>query len=283
VNCLEFKESAAAYAIGALDPPEREEFEQHLAEPREHDGCEVALQRATNAASLLAASLPPERPGPNVWTRIERAITAEATARAAQAPRPAEARRRARAWWREAAGWSLAAAAAAVAFVTSVEWRHSQQRFAEATRDLRRYEDTDLQKQACLNELANARMALRQKAQAISLIEDPTTRLVQLAAQGNVPYRASAIVNPEKGRAMLLSSALPPQPGKDYQLWVIRGDEKVSAGVLHSTEGGATIATIEPEVLGKGAPDAFAVTIEPEGGRPQPTGPIVLVGALPRT
>ena len=109
----------------------------------------------------------------------------------------------------------------------------------------------------------------------------PDTLLIQLAAQGDVPYRASALMNGVAGEAMLLSSALEPQPGKDYQLWLIRGDRKISAGLLVAeADAAATLARIDPMLLADGTPDAIAVTIEPAGGMPQPTGPIVLLGKL---
>jgi anti-sigma-K factor RskA len=300
VTCAEFKENVAALALGALDPAEKAACEAHLASEGRHDGCEAELARASETAALLAATLPPVRPRPQTWQRIEaelpsrdaasspsdraRAAVASAQGGEAGARRPPGRRTGSRAGgWREGAAWGLAVAAAAVAFVMGVERRNAERRLGEAEREIARAESVDLQKQACLNELASARIALRQKAAAISLIEDPRTRLVQLAAEAGMPYRASAIVNPVLPNAMVLASSLPPQPGKDYQLWLIRGQEKISAGILQTGATGATIATVPREILAGGAPDAFAVTIEPAGGVPQPTGPIVLVGKLPQT
>ena len=89
-----------------------------------------------------------------------------------------------------------------------------------------------------------------------------------------------ALWNQEQARAILLSSALQPQEGKDYELWLIRGDKKIPAGLLEVAGGQPTIAQIDPALLREGRPDALAVTIEPAGGMPQPTGPIVLLGKL---
>ena len=97
-----------------------------------------------------------------------------------------------------------------------------------------------------------------------------------------MPYRASAIVNAAHGNAFVLAH-LPPQKDKDYQLWLIRGQEKISAGILPSDASGSTMVPVPGNLLAAGAPDAFAITIEPTGGMPQPTGPIVLVGAMPKT
>lgn len=303
MTCAEFKDQVAALALDALEPAERAACEAHLDHEGPHDGCEGELARAQETAAAIAMSLPATAARPELWDRIAAEIRADAAphstaartaarARIASAARPGRDGRdgddgqRAggtrRGSWREAAAWSLAVAAAAIAFVMGVERRKSEERLGESQRELARTESVDQQKQLCLNELAAARVALRQKAAAIQLIEDPGTRLVQLAAQGGVPYRASAIVNPTHGNAMVLAH-LPPQAGKDYQLWLIRGQEKISAGILPTDPSGATVVPVPRDLLADGAPDAFAVTIEPTGGMPQPTGPIVLVGAMPKT
>ena len=69
---------------------------------------------------------------------------------------------------------------------------------------------------------------------------------------------------------------------RDYQLWMIRGEEKISAGLLVTQAGGGGTLRVAAELLEVGAPDAFAISIEPKGGMPQPTGPIVLVAPVPR-
>lgn len=286
MTCAEFKENVAALALQALDPAERERCEAHLATAGPHEGCEEAFRKAIETTALIGAALPPAKPAPELWSRIAAHLEAERptldAGGAGRAARAADAAG-ARPWrWREAAAWTLALAASAVAFVTAVEYRHSEQRLLESQNELARADDLDRQRVACLNELASARISARLRAQAISLIESPGTRVVPLAAQGGAPYRASAIVTPGVSNAVLVASELKPEEGKDFQLWLIRGQDKVSAGILHPDPTGMTIAAIPPEILSGGAPDAFAITLEPTGGMPQPTGPIVLVGALPK-
>jgi anti-sigma-K factor RskA len=85
-------------------------------------------------------------------------------------------------------------------------------------------------------------------------------------------------------RAAVLYAAGPPAPqGKDYELWVIRGDRKLPAGLLRTQPTGAILARIDAALLSEGPPDALAVTVESAGGAPQPLGPIVLAGAFPHT
>jgi anti-sigma-K factor RskA len=177
--------------------------------------------------------------------------------------------------------WIAAAAAAVVAFVFGAEYRIGQREIARMDRELALAGATGRDKEICMRELANVRVSLREREAALSLLGAPGTQLVQLAAQGGEDYHASALLNPGTRNAMILTTALKPLQGKDYQLWLIRGNEKISAGVLRTDPSGAALARIGDEVLAGGRPDAFAVTIEPPGGMPQPTGPIILLGKVP--
>ena len=296
MNCATFKDDVAAYVLGILEPAERAAFERHLDEAIAHEGCREALAEAYETTALLGAALPPLEPGAEVWSGIERGISAAASsdasapARAGAASRASSASRGASAsrpasrggsGRREAIAWISALAAAAVAFVFGMEYRISQRELASRDRELALAAATDRDKDICMRELASARVSLREREAALSLLGAPGTQLVQLAAQGGEDYHASALLNPGTRNAMVLTTALKPLQDKDYQLWLIRGNEKISAGVLRTDPSGATLARISDEVLAGGRPDAFAVTIEPQGGMPQPTGPIILLGKVP--
>jgi anti-sigma-K factor RskA len=70
-------------------------------------------------------------------------------------------------------------------------------------------------------------------------------------------------------------SAAPPD--KSYQLWLVPASgNPISAGILtpEAGVGSRLVATMPTGIAAK----AFAVTIEPAGGSPQPTGSKVLVG-----
>jgi anti-sigma-K factor RskA len=90
---------------------------------------------------------------------------------------------------------------------------------------------------------------------------------------------AMVFVEPDTRRGFFYVNNLPALPaGKTYQLWVIT-DKPVSAGVFSLDRGrkGRLMLQNIPEV---GKIQKFAVSLEPEGGRPQPTGSIYLAGAL---
>jgi len=90
---------------------------------------------------------------------------------------------------------------------------------------------------------------------------------------------AMVFVEPDTRRGFFYANNLPAPPaGKTYQLWVIT-DKPVSAGVFSLDRGR------KGRVMLQNVPDVtklkqFAVSLEPAGGRPQPTGSIYLAGDL---
>ena len=80
----------------------------------------------------------------------------------------------------------------------------------------------------------------------------------------------------EEGRAVLVGSRLDElDDDRTYQLWAISGDTPRSAGVFAPSSAGEVDEAVDAP---SSAPDAWAVTIEPDGGSPSPTGDIVFQG-----
>ena len=81
--------------------------------------------------------------------------------------------------------------------------------------------------------------------------------------------------------AVLQIAELPATPDdKDYQLWIIRDGEPVSAGLFSLDRDREnyylSIENFVEQDLSLIA--AVAITIEPKGGMPQPTGDMFLIG-----
>lgn len=55
-----------------------------------------------------------------------------------------------------------------------------------------------------------------------------------------------------------------PEPGTDFELWVVRGNEPISLGVMDPEDDGQTVLVADTFIPG----DVFAVTIEQVGGSP---------------
>jgi hypothetical protein len=269
MTCGEFKEQVAALALGMLDTGERAACERHLGEVATHEGCLAALRQANETAALLALSLPPVAPAAATWTAIE------AATRAATALRP---RRR----LLDVAPWLVAAAAALLCAWALRERAVGRDAAAVARAEAQaaagRAGDEARARAQCVAERDAYRRDAELRKEALALLQQPGARLVPLAQQAGTSASASVIWHP--GKAFVLGRGLQAPSGRDYELWVIRGDRKIPAGLLRGDATGALVTAIDPALLAGGAPDAIAVTLEAAGGRPQPEGPIVLVGKI---
>ena len=125
--------------------------------------------------------------------------------------------------------------------------------------------------------LASLQRQVLQAQNAIRMAGAPGVRVVDLAGQAALSASAARVFWDAKGDAWQLYAAnLPPPPaGKTYQLWLITASAKISAGTFTSEGSGRVVVPREAgEVV------AAAVTDEPEGGSPQPTGSILLLGKI---
>ena len=111
-----------------------------------------------------------------------------------------------------------------------------------------------------------------------ALLRRPDAKVVSLAASERAKGASGVLLyNPATQKIWLYSANLPECPtGTAYQLWAI--DQKpVSLGTFHIDAGEMA------HVLVKRMPEferarKFAVSLEPAGGRPQPSGPVYLAG-----
>ena len=76
---------------------------------------------------------------------------------------------------------------------------------------------------------------------------------------------------------MVTYNLRPPKPGKTYQVWLVTDDAKISAGTFHPDANGGTFMHAR-YAMDRNALRAVAITEEPEGGMPAPTGPMVVAG-----
>jgi hypothetical protein len=121
---------------------------------------------------------------------------------------------------------------------------------------------------------------LKEKEGELAWLKDPRVQVALLKGlEANPNAKARLLWHPESKQGILWVSGLPPLPlEKSYELWAFVGDQPVPAGTFDANADGATVIPIsKQENLGE-APVKFAVSVEPKGGVPSPTGAIVLVG-----
>jgi anti-sigma-K factor RskA len=102
---------------------------------------------------------------------------------------------------------------------------------------------------------------------------------VDLAGQPIAPSATARAYWSRSNGLVVLASNLPPLPrGRTYQLWVLTKEPApISAGLLRpDPDGHASMTVVTPVDMPD--PVAMAVTIEPDGGVPSPTGDKYLVG-----
>ena len=292
-----FVELAPDYALGLLEGDELAEFERHLATGCE--ACEIELERMDTVADALAYAVPAAAPGAALRAEVLAAIQAEpegasaAIADAFAPPAPAAAARPlpahvpapqatyAPAPWppaRAAAatpepkrGGALAGIAPALAIVallaaagTGYYAFRLKQRIALVSGDLERVS-------------AEA----QENARVLDVLASPHLETVALVGQGaQAASEGRVLWSPDGRKAVLYAFGLPhAAAGRDYQLWVIEPSGPRSAGVFPVDANGAATYVL-PDVPDAATVGGFAVTLEPAGGLPQPSGPMLLLGTV---
>lgn len=82
-----------------------------------------------------------------------------------------------------------------------------------------------------------------------------------------------------EGRGVLSAQGLEPlDDGRVYELWILREDALEPAGLFQPDADGRATAVVAGRFDDAAG---VAVSVEPEGGMPAPTGPVVLEGTIP--
>ena len=263
-----FGELAGAYALGALSPEDRRTFETHLASCAE---CRRDIRDAAVVCEGLGRAVEQREPPPGLRERVLAA--AAATPKADPARRDSSTAPRA-GGSRGLPVWMLAAASLAAVALGLYAWTlHNRLKATEAELQTTQSRLTTFETQ-----MTELRRATSETSQAEEVITAADTVRVDLAGQPPAPQATGrAFWSPSRG-VVLTASNLPELPvGRVYQLWLVTDSRKISAGLLRPDGAGhmrgvaRTPSAIEPK--------AFAVTIEPEGGVPAPTGAMYLLGS----
>lgn len=278
----EFLDLCQAHALGLLDGEDLARFRAALAvaDPE----LKAAYQDAIHTAQNLSLAAPEAELSPLVldrlMTRIGAAPATPATPAASTAPiapiasTPHNAPRIA--WlipFRFAAGATVALALICLGLVSQVSslrrgLGHAQVEAASGRTRIQALEDSLARSEAMFAVIKSAQM-----------------QMVVLKGQEADPVGYGKIIwDPIAKKAILHVSNLPPLAAdKDYQLWVIRDQKPVDAGVFQvkgSRPGGELYKIDNLVETDRTRINAFAITLEPKGGLPQPSGKMYLLGSI---
>lgn len=264
-----FDELLPAYALGALEGDELRELEAHLAGGCDECARELALWQGD--LEKLAAGIPPVEPSETTRARILRLAGAEAALPAIAPVRRAPSS--------PLAGWLALAALLLLAFsLWGVIGRARMER--EAGRLAAERDDLSRRVETLTREVGRAQAETERARAALQILAAPGIQLVSLSGMGPSPGAAgSTYVNPRAHEALFYAFGLPRLADrKTYQLWFIAAGKPVSAGTFGVDPRGNASVRVD-RVTDPRQIQAWAVTVEPLGGTPQPTGAMVLKGA----
>lgn len=245
------------HAAGALSSEEAERVETHIGECAP---CAAEARELAETAAALALSAGSVQPPPGVRERVMREVHDRRGG-------PGEVRPMR----------FLIPLAAALALVVvgwgAMRYMSIRAEMKQLAADNRRVID-ELRRQE----------ASRQKLEAtVRNLTAPDVRSIELAGTDVSSVGGARIfLNARERSAIVFFQNLPSTPqGHDYQLWVLRSDrpEPQSAGVFDVDSSGE--ARLELRNLPVDTEiKAFAITLEPDGGLPAPSGTPILSGGL---
>ncbi len=274
----EHLELCAAWVLGSIDEADRLELEGHLA-----GGCELCdreISSLEEGRRRLAASAAPAAPAPSVraatLARVRAAMAEDARAgddRVTEMRRPGLGRepRRPAMRTKSTGGWlrfGLAAASVVLVIGVLVLWNSRERLRQDLARE--RSALTDL-KRTLENERSWTRILASKDARAVEFSATPNAAAA---------LRARGIWDPSSRRALLVFDLPATPPDRDYQLWGLHPSGPASLGLVRADSSGRSVIRLE-DAGDPGSLQAFAVSLEPRGGSPNPkapSGPVIMVG-----
>lgn len=259
MNPRQIEELLPFYALDALTEEERALVEDYL---REHPAARAQVEEMRATASNLPLSVPPVEPAARTKKALMARVAMDERVRSSAQGRPSPRVNRFESFFRT---FSLVTAAVAIVWVIIL----------------------NIQVVRLRNELATLNSALAAQSESLNQIieklprENPSGAItVSLKGTSAQPQaHGQLIADPNSQSAVLVITGLPPlEPGKTYQVWLIAG-APVSAGLLTvDADGQGVLIITSTEPIGSF--QSLGVSVEPEGGSPQPTGDIVILSEL---
>lgn len=156
-------------------------------------------------------------------------------------------------------GWAVAAS---VAFLVSLGFLFNQKQALDQSK---------VRQEALAGQV-------QEYADKLAVLNDPRQKVVSLTnSQTPAQGLLTVYFDSTSGKIHLMVHNLGPAPqGMQYQLWAIKGDQPLNAGVFDPVKGIHSLEVVPNEV------QTFAITLEPTGGSPLPTSKPIMAASVQR-
>ena len=248
LTCEEFLDLAAAVSLDAGDPEDVARVEAHSAACPD---CAARFDEFRETSAAMSLLVPQIEPPAGLRKRLVAAVGREPRSRS-----PLRLWRR----LRVPTAWGVAVASLLVSVGALFRVTMMQAQI------------NDLKQSAMMaSERATRYDHVVEVLRSESLAIRPLQAVVQSAGTSGMVY-----MDPSSGTGMVMCHKLPPiEQGHAYQVWFVRGQERVSAGLLWPDGHGNAYALIQvPQDLQSF--DSIGLTVEPNTGSAWPTTPRVV-------
>lgn len=276
-----FEEIIPIYSLGALDGAELRDLKDHL--KTGCSMCEALLKENERLASIIPYSVTGPLPAPSVKDRLFERIHRDQEIKEKALSIPSINRFKP-IWY--GLGGIVAAALLIILFVSNLSLRgrinNQKLELDSLSKQIALQSENidslkiELEKsKAELNSLTNL---VSSRDEITEFLENPNVVVINLVNfQSDMKTRGRILWDTEKNLAYFYGLNLPQAPtGKTYQLWAIADAKPISIGVFNVDEKGNNLTKLET-LPTEGQIQKFAVTLEPAGGVPQPTGQMYLI------
>ena len=280
MNCDELEELIPTYALGALEPAERQAVEQHM-ESCPH--CSQVLWDHLEATTVLARTVPPADPPESLWHSIQERLVQQPAAPITVAP-PSEAgepKERARRLSRASTTGLSVAASFVLLFLGVLVALNLQLRS-----QLGDMEQENQQLQGQLTEFQEENQQLfdmMQEQRSLSYTAAlPGTEVMLLSNSAEAPRaRGMLMASSDRMWGYVVTQGLqPPGDGMAYQIWLLGDNGPTSMGIFtvdNTGYGQRFVRFPRPAYYYA----ELQITLEPQLGSSQPLGSQVLSTHLP--
>jgi anti-sigma-K factor RskA len=253
---------APEYVLGTLDEVTRARVLAHLSGC---PACRAEVAAVSQTFDAIGRSVPDAEPPARLRDRIMAIPAAESQRPGVAAAAPVGGT--------SLLSIALRIAAVAVVGVSLWQWSSARQEVSELRQRVAELQSSDL---------LFAKVSLEEQVRTVThqtqVLRASDLVTYNLSAAPLAPGAHARAYVSHKDGMVFTAEGLPAVPaGKVYQLWVIVNAKPVSVGVFTPDASGRVHAVMDTPPI-SAMPGTVAVTLEPTGGLPQPSGAVYLAG-----